>query len=142
MSSKSATTRWTGDVATGEGETALGSGAATFTVAHPDRAEAGEGRTSPEELLAAAHAACVAMAFRAVLAADDLEVHDLEVTAEVHQRKVPDGLAIIDVELRLLARVPGLDAEQFQVLAAKAEKTCPVSKALAATEIAFSAQLL
>lgn len=142
MTDSTARTRWTGDVAEGEGELSLEtSGAGSFTVSQPARRGDATGLTNPEELLAAAHSTCVAMNFAAVLADHDLVAESADVAATVSLRKTPDGLAISGIALRLEARVDGLDDDKFQELAAIAEKTCPVSKALSATPITLSARL-
>lgn len=143
MTDNTATTHWSGDLTRGQGELSLEtSGAGAFTVSLPARVGVVTGRTNPEELIAAAHSACLAMNFTAVLGEHDLVAQSTDVSATVSQGPTPDGFAITGIALRLEARVDGLDEDTFQELAAIAEKTCPVSKALAATPIQVSARLL
>jgi len=143
MTENTASTHWTGDVTDGKGElTLVTSGAGSFTVSLPARAATVAGTTNPEELIAAAHSACLAMHFTAVLREHDLVAESTEVSATVRQAKTPDGFAITGIALRLEALVDGLDDGTFQELAAIAEKTCPLSKALSATPITLSASLL
>lgn len=143
MTDSIATTRWTGGLDSGQGKVSLEtSGADGFTVSFPPRTGEATGQTTPEELMAAAHAACLAMSFTGLLAREDLDAQETAVTATVSLGKVPDGTCITGITLHLQARVDGIDDDRFHVLAAKAEKTCPVSMALSATEISFSATRL
>lgn len=143
MPSRRASTRWTGDLKSGSGEVALDtSGAGRFTVSFPTRAsDEGSKETNPEELIAAAHAGCFAMNFAGTLAKNDLVAESSEVTSTVTLNKVDDGLAITDIALTLDAKIDGLDNERFQELASLAERTCPVSKVLAAAKITLNANL-
>lgn len=144
MPSRNASTRWTGDLMSGSGEVSLdSSGAAKFTVTFPTRpAEEASSETNPEELIAAAHATCFAQNFAGTLAKNDLTPESHEVRSTVTLSKTSDGLAISDIALTLEAKVDGLDEDRFQELAALAERTCPVSKALAGTNITLTATLL
>lgn len=143
MTDNTATTRWSGDLASGQGELTLDtSGAATFTISLSARIEATAGRTNPEELAAAAHSACLAINFAAVLAEHDLVAESTDTSATVSMGKTPDGFAITGIALRLDARVAGLEEGRFQELAAIAEKTCPMSMALSATPITLAAHLV
>ncbi|MDQ3629211.1 MAG: OsmC family peroxiredoxin [Actinomycetota bacterium] len=143
MTDHRASTHWTGDIATGQGELSLDNcGAGPFTVSLSARAGETAGETSPEELLAAAHSTCLAMSFAALLAEHDLVAGFTDASATVSTGKTPDGWAITAIALSLQAQVDGLDDDRFQKLAAIAEKTCPVSKALSAAPITMSASLL
>ncbi len=143
MTDSTVSTHWTGDIATGQGKLSLDSSAAgSFTVSLAARAGETTGQTNPEELLAAAHSTCLAMNFASVLGEHDLVAESTDVSATVSTGKRPDGHAVTRITLRLQARVDGLDDATFQELAAIAEKTCPVSKALSATPITLSASLL
>lgn len=143
MTDNTASTRWTGDLAAGQGALSLDtSGAGSFTVSLPARTGAIDGSTNPEELLAAAHSTCLAMNFAALLEDHDLVAESTDVSVTVSTGKTPDGYAITRIALRLQTRVDGLDDAKLQELAAIAEKTCPVSKALSATPITLSARLL
>ncbi|MGH3423401.1 MAG: OsmC family peroxiredoxin [Nocardioidaceae bacterium] len=142
MPSRKASTRWTGDLMSGSGEVSLDtSGAARFTLTFPTRIGDASKETNPEELIAAAHATCFAQNFAGTLAKNDLTSESHEVRSTVTVNKVDDGLAITDIALELEATVPGVDNERFQELASLAERTCPVSKALAGTKITLTATL-
>jgi osmotically inducible protein OsmC len=104
--------------------------------------EDGKAGTNPEELLGAAHAGCYAMALSFVLTESGHVPDELRVTAEVDLAKVEGGFAIKAIGLDLEARVPGIDKAAFQVAAETAKKTCPLSKALAATPITLTAKLV
>jgi osmotically inducible protein OsmC len=106
------------------------------------QSEDGKAGTNPEELLAAAHAGCFAMALSFALTDAGHVPQELRVSAGVDLSKVADGFAIKTITLDLEARVPGLDAAKFATLAEAAKKGCPLSKALAATPITLSAKLL
>ena len=123
---------WTGDLAKGSGEvSALSSKQFDgLPVSWAARTEAPEGKTSPEELLAAAHASCFAMALSARLAKNGTPPQRLEVTANVRFDKVQDAWAVVASELGLDAIVPGADEETFTKLVEDAKDNCPISKAL------------
>ena len=128
-----ASVSWTGNLATGKGElTADSSGAfAALPVTWASRTEQADGRTSPEELLAAAHASCFSMAFSAGLAKAGHPPDSLDVTAEVAFEQVEGHWTVVSSKLTVRGRVPGLDAAGFAELAAGAKDGCPVSRALA-----------
>lgn len=125
-----ATTHWVGDLATGAGKTTLvSSGAAgPLDVDWKARTEESGGKTSPEELLAAAHASCFSMAFSARLGKAGAESIAIDVTATA--TFVP-GSGITGITLNVSGEVPGLDAATFAELANDAKEKCPVSQALA-----------
>lgn len=126
---RSASTHWEGTLFEGAGETTFASsGIGTFPVSWPSRAEESNGKTSPEELIAAAHATCFSMAFSNGLAKNETPAESLDVTAEVDF--VP-GTGITEIRLNVVGKVPGLDEEKFQELAQGAKEGCPVSQALA-----------
>lgn len=131
---------WNGNLAEGSGVVTAASGAFTnLSVTWPKRAEKGEEATSPEELIAAAHAACYSMALSHGLAQAGSPPEELRVTARVGFQA---GEGITGINLDVRGRVPGVDAEAFASAAAAAAEGCPVSKALAAVEITHSASLL
>jgi len=130
-----ATTTWTGTLIEGSGTTEFHSGVATLPVSWPTRAERATGKTSPEELLAAAHTSCFSMALSSALAKNDTPATKLETSAEVDF--VP-GQGITEIRLTVSYDVPGLDADKFAELANGAKENCPVSKALAAVPITLS----
>jgi osmotically inducible protein OsmC len=96
--------------------------------------------TNPEELIAAAHAACFTMALSLILGEAKLTAEQMETKADVTLEKQGDGFAITSVHLALTAKIPGADDAKFQELAGKAKAGCPVSKLLN-TEITLDAKL-
>ncbi|MCG2624204.1 OsmC family protein [Arthrobacter sp. I2-34] len=126
---RSAHTVWKGDLFTGSGQTTLDtSGLGTYDVTWKARAEQAEGKTSPEELIGAAHSACYSMAFSNMLKDAGHVADTIETRAEVDF--VP-GQGITEIRLNVNASVPGIGEEDFQRLAEDAKKGCPVSQALA-----------
>jgi osmotically inducible protein OsmC len=123
---------WEGDLFTGHGSVSLeSSGAATaLPVSWPARTEEPGGRTSPEELIAAAHAACFSMAFSNLLAQNDTPPERLEVAATATFAKVGNGFAMTRMHLDVKGSVPGIDSGVFEKTAAAAKDGCPVSGAL------------
>jgi osmotically inducible protein OsmC len=131
---------WEGELQTGKGEVTLASsGSGTFPVSWPSRTEEPDGRTSPEELLAGAHAACYAMAFSAGLGRAGTPPERLDVTATV--TFVP-GTGVTTSKLEVRGVVPGLDQEGFAEAAQAAEGRCPISNAIRGNvEVTVSATL-
>jgi osmotically inducible protein OsmC len=139
MTTRRATTQWTGSLFEGSGRVTLdSSGLGTYDVTWPSRAETPDGRTSPEELIAAAHASCYCMALSNGLAKAGTPPTSIQATAEV--TFVP-GTGITTSALTVRAVVPGLDAAGFAAAAEAAKAGCPVSKALAGVEITLDATL-
>ncbi|WP_062203890.1 OsmC family protein [Streptomyces sp. NBRC 109706] len=137
---RTATTNWEGSLMEGAGKVNLdSSGLGTFELTWPSRAEAPEGRTSPEELIAAAHSACFSMALSHGLAGAGTPPESVHTEADV---TFQPGQGITGIVLKVKARVPGLTAEGFQEAAAGAKENCPVSKALAGAPITLEAELL
>jgi osmotically inducible protein OsmC len=129
---RTATVTWTGDLAHGEGTVSAGS-SGLFTdlpVSWPSRTEGVDGRTSPEELLAAAHASCYAMAFSGVLARRGTPPEHLHVEAEVTFDKVGDKWTVVSSRLIVLGHVPGMSDADFDAAAEEAKDGCPISRAL------------
>jgi lipoyl-dependent peroxiredoxin len=143
MPSRDATTHWEGDLQSGTGHVTLdSSNAGQFDVSFPTRAGNPDGQTSPEELIAAAHSACLAMNLSGVLASHELTADSIDVGAQVTLGPAKGGgFEISGVAITLRAKVPGIGADMFAELAATAERTCPVSKALAGTTITLDAAL-
>lgn len=143
MPSRNATTQWTGGLSKGKGNVTLdSSNAGQFEVSFPTRAGEPDGHTSPEELIAAAHSSCLAMNLSGVLEQENLDPTSIDVSAEVTLGPASGGgFEISGIEITLRARVDGLDADRFAELAKTAERTCPVSKALAGTTITLDAAL-
>jgi osmotically inducible protein OsmC len=131
---------WRGNLREGAGRVKLGSGAFEGNYSVPSRFEDGKG-TNPEELLGAAHAGCYSMALSAGLSKAGHPPTRVHTVARVHLEKVGEGFGITRIELECEAEVPGIDAAAFQEQAEGAKKGCPVSKALAATEITLKAKL-
>ncbi|MBT2443837.1 OsmC family protein [Streptomyces sp. ISL-36] len=132
-------TVWEGDLLKGNGEVTLdSSGIGTYPVSWPARTEEPNGRTSPEELIAAAHSSCFSMAFSNILAKAGNPPTRLETKAAV--TFVP-GEGITGSHITVRGEVPGLDADEFQALAEDAKKNCPVSQALTGTTITLTAEL-
>jgi osmotically inducible protein OsmC len=132
MATRVATVSWQGDLS-GSGDLTLeSSGVLKATpVTWASRAEAPEGRTSPEELLAAAHATCYAMAFSNHLAKEGgVTAESLEVRAECDLDPVDGGLKVTTMRLQVRGVVPGLDEAGFAKLATEAEEKCPISNAI------------
>jgi osmotically inducible protein OsmC len=141
MAVRKAHAQWDGSLQEGKGTMALGSGAYQGSYSFASRFEEGAG-TNPEELIAAAHAGCFSMALSAALGRGGFTPQSVKTEARVHLMKVEGGFGITRIELDTEARVPGIDDAKFQEIADGAKKGCPVSKALAATEITLQARLL
>jgi osmotically inducible protein OsmC len=135
---KRASATWNGTLLEGGGTVAAASGAFALDVSWPRRAEQGTDATSPEELIAAAHAACYCMALSHGLTQDGTPPDTLEVTATVGFQP---GQGITGSHLDVKGRVPGVDEAGFAAAAAAAAGSCPVSKALAGIEITHAATL-
>jgi osmotically inducible protein OsmC len=123
---------WEGDLISGSGVVSASTSNAfgELPVSWPSRTEAPNGRTSPEELLAAAHASCFAMALSFGLGNAGTPPQKLEVSAEVTFDKVEAGFRVVSSALRVRGRVPGADAAAFQKAAEGAKDNCPISQAL------------
>lgn len=132
MTTRTASATWSGTLLEGSGEiTSVESGAiGRLPVSWPRRSESHEGVTSPEELLAAAHASCYAMALSGAIARNNAAAERLEVSATVTFEKVEAGWRVTKSALRLKGLVPGLDAAKFRELAEGAKSGCPISSAL------------
>jgi osmotically inducible protein OsmC len=144
MPTRTARTAWNGSLETGEGQVELSSSkVGTYDVSFPKRAaDDANGFTSPEELLAAAHSACYAMQFSAVLGAAGGTVEALDVKADVSLG--PDaagGFKLTGIRLVVRGEVSGIDSEAFLAAATEAKNTCPVSKALTGVDITLDAAL-
>ena len=123
---------WEGGLARGRGSIVSGSGALDGQeVSWPRRVEASDGKTSPEELIAAAHASCYAMALSHQLGEAGTPPDRLHVTASVTLDQVDGAFTITTVELTVRGVVPGADKAAFDEAAQAAKAGCPVSKALA-----------
>lgn len=129
---RTATVTWTGTLAEGSGTVSAGT-SELFTdlpVSWSSRTEAPEGRTSPEELLAAAHASCFAMALSGDLVRGGTPPDHMHVSAAVTFDKVGDAWTVTRSELDVVGTVPGMDEAAFDAAAQHAKENCPVSRAL------------
>ena len=134
---RTARTAWEGNLAQGKGVvTFASSGIGDFPVSWPARSEEPNGLTSPEELIAGAHSACFSMALAHGLTQAGTPPRTLDTQADV---TFQPGTGITGIHLTVTGDVPGLDAEAFASAAADAKANCPVSKALAGTEITLTA---
>jgi lipoyl-dependent peroxiredoxin len=122
---------WEGDLAGGSGTVGSGSGALDgLPVSWPARTEEPGGKTSPEELIAAAHASCYAMALAHTLAQAGNPPQRLEVAAVTTLDQVDGAFKVVSSDLSVKGRVAGLDAAGFEEAARQGEQGCPVSNAL------------
>jgi lipoyl-dependent peroxiredoxin len=136
---RNASTHWEGSLMEGSGRVTLeSSGLGTHDVTWASRAEEPSGRTSPEELIAAAHSACFSMALSHALAGAGTPPDALDTSAEVGFQP---GEGITGVRITVRGTVPGISAEDFVAAAEKAKENCPVSKALSGTTITLDASL-
>jgi lipoyl-dependent peroxiredoxin len=125
---------WEGSVTEGAGEAKAGTGAFSLPVSFPSRIGESGGKTSPEELIAAAHAACYAMALNGTLGRKNAKARRTRVTATVTADKGESGITIVSSNLKVVAEgLEGLDPAQFGAVAREAEGRCPVSNALRAS---------
>jgi lipoyl-dependent peroxiredoxin len=141
MPTRTARTTWTGGLQDGTGTVALvSSGVGRYEVSFPKRAaDDADGTTSPEELIAAAHTACFAMQFSALLGQAGGSGQSLDVTADVTLGPDPaGGFRISGIVLAVTGSADGVSAEQFESIAQQAKSACPVSKALAGTDITLT----
>jgi osmotically inducible protein OsmC len=142
MAQRSATTAWDGDLAHGSGTLNGASGALhDLAVTWASRTERSDGKTSPEELIAAAHSSCFAMALSHELKEGGHEPEHLDVSAQVTLDQKEGAPTVTTSELTVTGRVPGLDQAGFEQAAQGAGKNCPISRALAGVEISVSATL-
>lgn len=141
MAERTAKALWQGNLKEGAGTVALGSGGFQGRYSAQSRFESGPG-TNPEELIGAAHAACFSMALAGNLARTGYTPETIETTARVWIEKGGDGFSITRIELDTQATVPDIDEDTFLEQAETAKQTCPVSRALAATQINLKARLI
>ena len=141
MPVRTAVAVWEGNLKKGRGTMKFGSGAFEGNYSFRTRFEEEKG-TNPEELIGAAHAGCFSMALAAELNKAGFKPGKIQTTALVHLEKVGDGFGIPRIELKTEAAVPGMEAAAFKELAEKAKSGCPVSKALAGSQIILEARLV
>ncbi|MBT3072653.1 OsmC family protein [Streptomyces bacillaris] len=136
---RQAHTVWEGNLIEGKGVVTLdSSGIGEYPVSWPSRSEEANGKTSPEELIAAAHSSCFSMALSHGLAGAGTPPTKLETKADV---TFQPGTGITGIHLTVVGEVPGLDEAGFVKAAEDAKANCPVSQALTGTSITLSASL-
>jgi osmotically inducible protein OsmC len=142
IAERSATTAWDGDLPHGNGTLNGASGALNdLSVTWASRTERSDGKTSPEELIAAAHSSCFSMALANELSQGGHDPEHLEVVAKVTLDQKDGAPTVTTSELTVAGRVPGIDQAAFEQAAQAAGKNCPVSRALAGVEIGVTATL-
>ena len=136
-------TTWKGPLASGEGKLSEGSSGALdgLPLTWASRTEQPSGKTSPEELAAAAHSSCFAMALALKLGENHTPPQRLEVTSTVTLDAVDEIPTITTSRLRVRAQVAGVDAEAFAAVVGQAAALCPVSRLFASAEISVDAEL-
>jgi lipoyl-dependent peroxiredoxin len=144
MIEKTASVHWVGQGKKGQGQISTQTGALkAYPYGFASRFEDDRRGTNPEEILAAAHAACFTMAFSFACDRAGFATATVDTTAAVRLTKQGDGFVIDRIALELKADVPGVSEAQFQELAQGAKKNCPLSKALASVpEITLKATRL
>ena len=140
MAVRSSRAEWRGDLKGGNGEFEVGEGVFSGAYTFASRFEEGDG-TNPEELLAAAHAACFSMALSGALGRAGSPPESIRTEAKVHLEAVDGQQTITKVELTTRGTVPGIDADAFREHAEGAKAGCPVSRLFAGAEITVDAQL-
>jgi osmotically inducible protein OsmC len=139
--SRHAEASWQGTVPEGGGRIALGSGAFEGAFTLRNRVEEEVRGTNPEELIAAAEAGCFTMSLANLLEEAGSPPQDLRTTARVRLEQKEEGFRITRIAITTVGEVPGFDPARFAELAQQAKATCPVSLALAGTEITIEATL-
>ena len=144
MPTRTARTAWNGSLQEGSGQVELSSSkVGTFDVSFPKRtADEAGGTTSPEELIAAAHSSCYAMALSSEIGKAGGTPQSLEISADVTLGQQDGAPTITTIALTVRGEVDGLDADGFQKAAQAAKVGCPVSKALSAVDISLDAALV
>ena len=122
---------WAGSIMEGKGTAKAGTGAFSLPVSFPSRIGESGGNTSPEELMAASHAACYAMALNATVGRKGGSIGRTHVTATVTADKGDSGIKVTSSKLKVVAEgLQGIETSQFDAVAREAEKGCPISNAL------------
>ena len=137
---RKAEARWRGSVEAGSGRISVGSGALDGPYSLRSRV-GDEPHTNPEELIGAGHAGCFAMSLANLLAEAGHEARDVTATATVNLEQLESGFSVTRIDLEAVGDVPGIDEATFVRLAEEAKATCPISRALAGTEITLTAHL-
>jgi osmotically inducible protein OsmC len=133
MATRNGSAEWRGDLKGGEGDLTVGDGVFKGAYSFSSRFEEGEG-TNPEELIAAAHAACFTMALSNILAEHGHSPESVRTVAKVHLRQKDEGPTIRRIDLETEGRVAEIDEDHFAEHAEEAKSGCVVSRALAGVE--------
>jgi osmotically inducible protein OsmC len=141
MAKRTASAVWEGTLKDGKGTVKLGSGAFEGQYSFASRFAEGTG-TNPEELIGAAHAGCFSMALSAGLTRAGFNPTRISTNASVSLEKVGEAFKITLIELNTEAEIPNIEEAAFLEQAEAAKKNCPVSQALAGTEITLNAKLV
>ena len=142
IAERSARTIWTGSLAAGRGRIRSASGAlADLPVTWASRIRQPEGRTSPEELAAAAHASCFSMALALRLGEHGLPPQQLDVTATVSLDEVDSRPTVVSSVLHVVAQVMDLDRDRFDAIVDEAVALCPISRLFAGATVTVDATL-
>jgi lipoyl-dependent peroxiredoxin len=138
---RNASAHWEGGLKDGKGTVSTESGVLSGTqYSFSTRFENGKG-TNPEELIAAAHAGCFSMALSGQLGNAGLTAQSIDTTATVTFEKLEAGFTVTEVQLKLVAKIPGADKAAFETAANNAKTGCPISRLLN-TKITLDAQLV
>jgi osmotically inducible protein OsmC len=139
---RTAQASWSGTVPDGGGRIGLGSGAFEGPFTLKARVEEGQAGANPEELIGAGHAGCFTMSLANVLSEAGHPPDDLQTTARVALEQTDEGFTITRITLHVAGAVAGIDEATFMRLAEQAKATCPVSRALAGTEITLETEFV
>ncbi len=138
---RSATAHWEGDLKSGQGRISTPASGLLADTPYGFKTRFGDAKgTNPEELIAAAHAGCFAMALSNALAEAGHAPEAVDARADV-SLSMEGGPTISGIRLSVKAKVPGIEAVQFRALADEAKRNCPVSKALSAVPVTLDAEL-
>ena len=141
MTARNGSAEWHGNVRDGAGTVTVGNGVFQGAYSYGSRFGEEEG-TNPEQLIAAAHAACFAMALSSILSAAGHAPESLRTNARVQLRNIDGAPTLARIDLDVEGQVANVDQQQFQAYADEAKRVCPVSRALAGIpEIALTAKL-
>lgn len=142
LARRTAQANWSGRLATGRGIVTSGTGAlGSLPVTWAARTQQPDGMTSPEELAAAAHASCFSMALALRIGEHHATPERLDVTATVSLDDVDGRPTVVSSDLRVDARVPGIDAGTFRAIVDEAAELCPISRLFAGADITVDAHL-
>lgn len=142
MSKHFASARWEGNLQAGNGKFTLKTTGYEGAYSFPSRFEDDKAKSSPEELIGAAHASCFSMALSHALDQGGFKPESVDTEAEVTLDKAEGGFAITRILLKSRGKVAGIDKEKFLEIANDAKQNCPVSKALKAVSIELQAELI